>query len=98
MGEIDKNGSIHFDDFLRIVKGKILERNPSDEIDNCFALMNDGNSSGISFKALKKVAKELGENMTDEEIMEMIEEGDKDGDTLISKEEFTRLMLKTNLF
>jgi Ca2+-binding EF-hand superfamily protein len=33
----------------------------------------------ISFKNLKRVAKELGENMTDEELQEMIDEADRDG-------------------
>ena len=34
----------------------------------------------ISFKNLKRVAKELGERMTDEELQEMIDEADRDGD------------------
>ena len=38
------------------------------------------------------------QNMTDEEITEMIEEADRDGDGEISEEEFMRIMRKTNLF
>jgi Ca2+-binding EF-hand superfamily protein len=44
------------------------------------------------------VAKELGENMTDEEIQEMIDEADRDGDNEISEEEFLRIMKKTSLY
>ncbi len=33
----------------------------------------------ISFKNLKRVAKELGENMIDEELQETIDEADRDG-------------------
>ncbi len=33
----------------------------------------------ISFKNLKQVAKELGENMKDEELQEMTDETDRDG-------------------
>ena len=52
----------------------------------------------IGFKDLKRVAKELGENMTDEELNEMIEEADRDADGEISEEDFIRIMKKTNLF
>ncbi len=33
----------------------------------------------ITFRNLKRVAKELGENMSDEELQEMIDEADLDG-------------------
>ena len=36
--------------------------------------------------------------MTDDEIQEMIEEADGDGDGEIAEEEFMRIMRKTNLF
>ena len=36
--------------------------------------------------------------MTDDEIQEMIEEADRDGDGEISEDEFMRIMRKTNLF
>jgi len=47
----------------------------------------------ISFKNLKRVAKELGENMTDEELQEMIDEADRDGDGEVSEEEFIKCVL-----
>ena len=42
--------------------------------------------------------KELGENMTDEELQEMIDEADRDGDGEVNEEEFFRIMKKTSLF
>jgi Ca2+-binding EF-hand superfamily protein len=55
-------------------------------------------SSGfITFKNLKRVAKELGENLTDEEIQEMIDEADRDGDGQVSEEEFFRIMKKVRV-
>ena len=45
-----------------------------------------------------RVAKEIGENMTDEELQEMIEEADRDGDGEIDQEEFLRIMKKTSLY
>ena len=49
-------------------------------------------------KNLRRVAKEIGENMTDEELQEMIEEADRDGDGQVSEEEFLRMMKKTSLY
>lgn len=63
-----------------------------------FRLFDDDETGKISFRNLKRVAKELGENMTDEEIQEMIDEADRDGDGEINQEEFMRIMKKTNLF
>ena len=44
------------------------------------------------------MARELGETMTDEELQEMIDEADRDGDGEIGEDEFIRIMKKTNLF
>ena len=59
---------------------------------------DDDDTGKISFKNLKRVAKELGETMTDEELQEMIEEADRDGDGEVNEEEFFRIMKKTALF
>jgi centrin-1 len=39
-----------------------------------------------------------GENLTDEELQEMIDEADRNGDGQIDPDEFYRIMKKTSLF
>ena len=73
---------------------KILNRDPKDEILKAFRLFDDDETGKISFKNLKRVAKELGERMTDEELQEMIDEADRDGDGVIGEGEFSRVMKK----
>ena len=84
--------------FLQIMTKQYGNRDPQEELLQCFRIFDNGEAGFIKFKDLKRVAKELGENMTDEEINEMIEETDKDGDAQISFEEFQNIMKHTTLF
>ena len=100
IADVDTNGSgvIDYNEFLDMMTQKMAERDPREEMLKAFRLFDDDETGKISFRNLKRVAKELGENMTDDEIQEMIEEADRDGDGEISEEEFMRIMRKTNLF
>jgi len=60
-------------------------------------LFDDDGKGTISFKDLKRVAQELGEDMTDTEIKEMINEADLDGDGEINPDEFLRILKRTKL-
>ena len=60
----------------------------------CFNLFDDDQTGHITLRNLKRVAKELGETMSDAELMEMIERADTDGDGEISPEEFYAIMTK----
>ena len=94
----DGSGVIDFPEFLDMMTTKMAERDPREEMLKAFRLFDDDETGKISFKNLKRVAKELGENMTDDEIQEMIDEADRDGDGEIGEDEFMRIMKKTNLF
>ncbi len=59
-----------------------------------FNLFDDDQSGKISLRNLKRVAKELGETMTDAELLEMIERADGDQDGEINPEEFYAIMTK----
>uniref|UniRef100_A0A0G4G1J2 EF-hand domain-containing protein n=1 Tax=Chromera velia CCMP2878 TaxID=1169474 RepID=A0A0G4G1J2_9ALVE len=94
MAEIGKDptAAISFEDFCEIMSGRMADKYSRSEILKVFRLFDDDESGKISFRNLKRVAAELGENLTDEELQEMIEEADRDGDGLISQDEFYRVM------
>lgn len=95
--DMDKDlslATISYDEFVEMVTPRMLNRDSREEIMKVFALFDDDNTGAISFKNLKRVATELGENLTDEELQEMIDEADRDGDGVISEEEFYRVMRK----
>lgn len=62
------------------VSDLILERDPKEEILKAFRLFDDDESGTISLRNLKRVARELGENTSDEELRSMIDAFDGDGD------------------
>merc|ERR1719500_2147854 len=100
ISDIDKDGSgtIDFNEFLEMMTTKMSEKDSREEILKAFRLFDDDETGFITLKNLRRVAKEIGENMTDEELQEMIDEADRDGDGQVSEEDFLRMMKKTSLY
>ncbi|CAB3384652.1 Hypothetical predicted protein [Cloeon dipterum] len=98
--EVDKDGKgkITLDDFTQLMMMKMADKDSREEILKAFRLFDDENTGHISFDNLKRVAKELGENVTDEELQEMIDEADNDKDGKVSQDEFLKIMKKTCLY
>jgi centrin-1 len=89
---------IPFDVFQDFMAERLVNRDSRDEIAKAFYLFDEEKTGKISLKTLRKVAKELGENMTDAELEEMIAEADSDGDGSVTLEDFIKVMLSTNLY
>ena len=90
----DGSGSIDFDEFLDMMTAKMSDRDSREDIQKVFNLFDDDQTGRISVRNLKRVAKELGETMSDAELLEMVERADADGDGEISPEEFYAIMTK----
>ena len=73
---------------------KQSDKDSREDIQKVFNLFDDDQTGHISLRNLKRVAKELGETMTDAELLEMIERADTDQDGEISPEEFYAIMTK----
>ena len=73
---------------------RILARDPREEILRAFELFDEGGKGKIDLQDLRRVARELGEGLEEEELAAMIEEFDMDGDGAISREEFVDICLQ----
>merc|ERR1712157_451230 len=98
--EVDNegNGTIEFAEFLEMMTGKMGEKDTREDIEKVFKLFDDDNTNKISFRNLARVAEELGENIDDEELQDMINQADRDGDGEINIDEFYRIMKKKGNF
>lgn len=54
--------------FLFLVSERILERDPMEEIRRAFKLFDDDGTGKISLRNLRRVAKEIGERLEDDEL------------------------------
>lgn len=53
---------------MSVVTERILARDPLDEVRKAFRLFDDDGTGKISLRNLRKVAKDLQENLDDEEL------------------------------
>ncbi|KAK6007474.1 hypothetical protein QM012_004288 [Aureobasidium pullulans] len=79
--------------FVSIAAARILARDPRDEILRAFDLFDAEGKGNINLSDLRRVARELGEGLQEEELVAMIEEFDLDGDGAISRDEFVGICL-----
>merc|ERR1711872_740356 len=98
MGDKDNTGKITWENFMVLMANKMSEKDTKEEIMKAFKLFDDDDTGNITFANLKRVAKELGENLTDEELQEMIDEADRTGNGEVNQDDFLRIMKKTSLY
>ena len=72
MSDIDKDndGSIDFEEFLDMMTAKMSDKDTREDIQKVFNLFDDDQTGRITLRNLKRVAKELGETMSDAELMD----------------------------
>ena len=81
--DADGNGAIDFEEFLSLMTARVGEKDSKEDIEKVFKLFDDERTGCITIKNLRRVAKELGEAMDDNELNEMIERADSNKDGLV---------------
>merc|ERR1711959_388842 len=78
--EMDKDGdaTVDFEEFCIMLAEKMNQKDGKEELLKGFKLFDDDNTGKISMKNFKRVAKELGENLTGKELEEILGEADTD--------------------
>ena len=99
----EESGKIEYSDFVDLMTRKYADRDPTDEIFRAFRLfVGEDPSKKINLRCLRKIANDIGEHLSDEELQAMIDEFDNDQDGmskifrffnfLVNEDEFLSIM------
>lgn len=92
--EVEKNKGVSFNDFVFAINAKYGDKKSKEGLRRIFDLyIEDPNRKTITFNSLKKIADYLGENMSNEEIKQLLEKTSKNGVEL-TFDEFFDIMTK----
>ena len=92
--DADGNGSLEFDEFCNLMHARNKDSNQEDELRARFTLFDKDGNGLITRDELRDVMTQLGEKMSEDDIDEMIEDADKNGDGMINYEEFVAYMMQ----
>jgi calmodulin len=94
---VDDNGDneIDFEEFLILMSSnKPSKEDPDRELKDAFKVFDSDGSGSISKSEVKKLLKQLGQNLSDAELDAMMDEVDTDGNGEIDFEEFKSMMVR----
>ncbi len=88
----DGSGTIEFPEFVLLMGKHLKDKDSEVELKSAFNFFDLDGDGYITASELRSVMIKLGEKMTDEEIDDIIHEGDKDGDSQLSYQDFLEIM------
>ncbi len=95
--DADGSGEIEFDEFLKIMQRRVVSisstGNTGENWMEAFKIFDQDGDGFITALELGRVLKNMGEELKDYELDEMIQEADKDGDGRLNYEEFLNIMV-----
>ena len=103
ISDLDRNnsGAIDFEqvvgylrEFLDMMTARMSDKDTREDINKVFRLFDEDNTGFITIKNLRRVAKELGENISEEELQEMVERADSNADQQVTADDFYNIMTK----
>jgi Ca2+-binding EF-hand superfamily protein len=97
------DGDLGLDGFIDVCSLKLRE--DKDEVGRAFALFDKEGTGRITIEDLRRVAQELGEEISDEDLMDMLEEANRHRETRhdvlsqgISQHDFGQILSRAGVF
>ena len=91
--DLNGNGTIDFKEFMCLMVKKMKDNDFDEELQEAFKVFDRDQNGYISSHELRHTMTNLGENLTPEEVEEMIKEADLDNDQQIDYDEFMKIIM-----
>jgi hypothetical protein len=95
--QIGESNQINYNDFNKLLMFKMLDRDVNKEYEKNFNLICDSKLELVTFESLKKVIDDLGENISNDELNEIINEIASDPKQGITENDYILAMKENNL-
>jgi len=92
--DLDGNGTIEFPEFLELMKEKYGSDDQEADLREAFKIFDRDRDGFIDMRELKKVSMMLGTLLDQQEIDELMEEADVDGNGKLDYAEFVKMLLR----
>lgn len=92
--DVDCSGNIDFEEFLTIATEERQQKDKRTDVDKLFRLFDDDRTGFVTIENLRRIARELGENVNDDDLREMIARADTTGTGRVNMDDFYNIMTK----
>ena len=96
--DADGSGEIEFGEFLDIMTARLNEKTSRDDINRVFNLFDKDRNGDLEVDDLTRVCKDVGEDVSAEDIREIIQRADLDGDGVVNMEDFYNVITKKSSY
>jgi Ca2+-binding EF-hand superfamily protein len=79
-------GNIAFEQFIHLLTPRLIEEDTRENIDHIFGLFDTEKTGFITTKDLRRIAHEIGEELGDDDLNDMIRRADENQDGAVSRD------------
>ena len=91
--DLNGNGTIDFKEFMCLMVKKMKDNNVDEELQEDFKVFDRNQNGYITAHELRHTMTNLGDNLSPEEVEEIIKEADLDNDQQIDYDEFMKVIM-----
>merc|ERR1712151_390096 len=93
----DGSGALEFNEFYELLTARFSENTTKDELQRVFKLFDTDGTGSVSVQNMRAIADQVGDQVTDDELGDIILKNDMDNDGQLTFEDFYNVLTKKSL-